>query len=246
MEQSMNYDEFAENYAQTRWAVPWVLQPLLGEVQSLPENSTLVEIGCGTGNYITAISKELPHHIYKGFDLSEEMLKVARSRSSEIEFLSGNAEVRFPYPSGHCELAFAVDVIHYIECLDVFFREGARILKPGRSLLIITDSEANIRNRSLTQYFPETFQIELERYPSLEVLHRKAERAGLKLIGTETAEGAIELDEGFISKLEEKCSSAMRLISDQAYREGIARVRQARDQGEEWLSCYTVIKYKQH
>jgi len=243
MGRSMNYDGFAQDYAVNRWAVPWILAPLNGEISTVPGGSTVLEIGCGTGNYIVALSQVLPDYRYHGFDMSSEMLSIARSRSSGIEFSFGDAEQRFPYPESFCRIAFAVDVLHHIEKLDVFFLESARVLDSGGKLLVVTDSEDNIRSRSLTRYFPEILSIELDRYPALEELHAAADRASLRCIGTEPAEGEILMDEGFIAKLESRCSSAMRIISSEAHRRGIHRVRAAGNSGEKWFSCYTVVKY---
>ncbi len=240
----MDYDDYAESYAHTRWAVPWIVGPLIAEARRLQRDSTIVEIGCGTGNYVIALSEALPHYAYEGFDRSEEMLAVARQRCGQIAFASGDAEVRFPYSDEYCDLAFVVDVIHHIEKVDVFFQEVARVLKPGGKLLIVTDSADNIRNRSLTRYFPETLDVEFARYPSLERLHRAAGDAGLTLSGTQAAEGSTEFDDSFVAKLEEKCSSALRLISSEAHQEGMERVRHAQRKGETWFSCYTVLKYE--
>ena len=223
MGRPMNYNDYAMKYAHTRWAVPWVLEPLLRETEYLPVNSTVVEIGCGTGNYIIALSNEIPDRNYCGFDLSEEMLKVARTRYSAVEFIQGDAEVQFPFPSTHGELAFLVDVIHHIVNLELLFSEAARILKLDGHLFIVTDSLDNIRSRSLTKYFPEILDIELDRYPSLPLLHQNAEQAGLELLGEDPIEGTINLDETFISKLEGKCSSAMRLIPDEEHQRGMEK-----------------------
>ena len=173
-----------------------------------------------------------------------QMLKVARLRCNQIPFKKGNADARFPYSSAHCDLAFAVDVMHHIENIDVFFCEVARILKPQGRLLIVTDSEKNIRNRSLTRYFPEALHIELDRYPSMEELHETAARAGLTFVETEAAEGAIKLNDSFISELEMKCSSALRLIPSDAHQRGMQRIRRAQRQSEKWISCYTMVKYE--
>jgi hypothetical protein len=75
-------------------------------------------------------------------------------------------------------------------------------------------------------------------------LDRHAAAAGLRRIETALAEGFIELDDAFVSKLEAKCSSAMRLIADDAHRAGLARVWQARDRGERWLSSYSVLVFE--
>jgi len=244
MGRAMDYNDYAERYAHTRWAVPWIADPLIAEVERLPPGAMIVDIGCGTGNYTIALSQALPHYNYHGFDLSERMLAIAQERCSQISFTRGDADTQFPYSDESCDLAFAVDVIHHIERLNVFFQEAARVLKPRGKLLIVTDSEDNIKNRSLTRYFPETLGVELGRYPRLEELRQEAVSAGLKFSAIQAAEGVIELDGPFVAKLEEKCSSALRLISSQAHRRGMQTIQRARRRGENWFSCYTVVKYE--
>jgi SAM-dependent methyltransferase len=239
----MDYDQYADTYAHTRSAVPWVIDPLLQELGDLSPGSTVVEIGCGTGNYVIALSEAAPQIDCKGFDVSERMLRVARRRSQDVEFLQGDAYEQFPLASDSCELAFAVDVIHHIKAIDVFFREAARIVKPNGRMIIVTDSGEDIRRRSLSKFFPEVLEIELARYPSLTELTARAADVGLKLADKQAADGSIDLDDGFIANLDAKCSSALRLISDEAHRAGIDRIRQASSWGEKWLSCYTVLKY---
>ena len=159
MGEPMNYDTYAEHYAYAREAVPWVVAPLLQAVRQLPTPATVVEIGCGTGNYLLALAEALPEQTYQGFDLSVGMLKVAQARSTRVAFTQGNADEHFPYPDRGCHLAFAVDVIHHVTALDVFFRETARVLTAGGVLLLVTDSDQDLRTRSLTQYFPDRASI---------------------------------------------------------------------------------------
>ena len=243
MGQPMNYDDYAAQYASTRWAVPWILSALDRRVDGLESGATVVEIGCGTGNYIIALSKKYPGLACMGFDLSREMLAVARSRSQIVQLCQGDADGNFPCDSAEAGFLFMVDVVHHLQNHDNLFREAVRVLKPSGAFMIVTDSEENIRNRSLTRFFPEILEIELKRYPTIDALNTAAERAGLKCVGQEPAEGDIELDEGFIAKLEQKCSSAMRLISPDAHRAGVLRVREAKGRGEKWRSCYTAISY---
>ncbi|MBN1268407.1 MAG: methyltransferase domain-containing protein [Kiritimatiellae bacterium] len=243
MSQALNYDDFAHQYASTRWALPWITAVLARQVGLLPPHATLVEIGCGTGNYIIALSEMFPACACKAFDLSPEMLKVASSRSTRVQFVPGDADAQFPCAAEEADFAYLVDVVHHLRNLDNLFRESARIMKPGAVLAIVTDSEANIRNRSLSRYFPEILDGELARYPAIGNLDSAARRAGLKCDAQEPAEGDIDLDEAFIAKLEQKCSSALRLISPEAHEAGIARVRDAQRRGEKWHSCYTALRY---
>ena len=165
MGQPMNYDDYARQYASTRWAVPWVTSVLARQVRRLPGNAILVEIGCGTGNYIITLAAMFPGCASKAFDLSREMLAVARSRSASVQFVEGDADAGFPCSAQEADFAFLVDVVHHLRSLENLFRESARILKPNGILVIVTDSEANIRNRSLTPFFPEILDVELRRYP---------------------------------------------------------------------------------
>ncbi len=51
---TVNYDGLARDYAQHRQAVPEVIEALV-QGGSLFRDSRVLELGCGTGNYILAI-----------------------------------------------------------------------------------------------------------------------------------------------------------------------------------------------
>ena len=239
-----NYDDYAEEYARTRQAFQWILDSLIKKAKALPNNSTIIEIGCGTGNYIVALTKVIPGFIYKAFDISDKILSVAKARSDVIDFSNGNADISFPYPDNTMDLSFAVDVIHHITNLEIFFQEVSRTLKLNGSFILVTDSKENIRKRSLSKYFPEILEIELNRYPGKDELYYIANAANLKIIESHKAEGFVELSNDFISKLGRKCSSAMRLIPDEKHKEGMERLREGQKRGEKWFSSYTVINYQ--
>jgi len=238
-----DYDEYAPTYAWARWAVPWIVSPLARIVGVLPADAAVLEIGCGTGNYIRALAESRSELVYAGFDLSEAMLREARGWGSNVTFAHGDAAKEFPFLDQSFAVAFAVDVIHHIEDLPRFFAEAHRVLVPGGHLVIVTDSEDTLKRRSLTVFFPEILAIELARYPTLARLHHEADRAGLRLDSEEQAVGRIPLDGEFLGRLEAKCSSAMRLITADQHAAGMDRVRAAGARGEQWLSCYDVVHY---
>jgi SAM-dependent methyltransferase len=239
-----NYDDYAEEYARTRQAFQWILNPLIKKAKALPNNSIIIEIGCGTGNYIVALAKVLPGFIYKTFDISDKMLSVAKARSDVIDFSNSNADKSFPYPNNTADFSFAVDVINHITNLEKFFKEVSRALKLHGSFILVTDSKENIRKRSLSKYFPDILEIELNRYPGKDELYDIANAAHLKIIESHKAEGFVELSNDFISQLGRKCSSALRLIPDEKHKEGMERLREGQKRGEKWFSSYTVINYQ--
>jgi ubiquinone/menaquinone biosynthesis C-methylase UbiE len=244
MGRPMDYNDFAKTYAETRSAFPVITNFLVNELEKLKPYSVIIEIGCGTANYLIDIMNNLPGNIYKGFDLSKEMLKIAKSKTDKAELTLANADENFPYPDKSADAAYLVDVIHHIVDYNNFFKECNRILKPAGKLLIVTDTQKDFYKRSGTKYFPETLSVELERYPELSHLNQCAISHSLLLKRIKHLEQASEIDDDLISKIEKKRSSSLRLIPEKAFREGLERIRKAKLKGEKWLSSYTVLKYQ--
>jgi ubiquinone/menaquinone biosynthesis C-methylase UbiE len=71
--------------------------------------SKVLEVGCGTGNYIVALESLVGYSCW-GIDQSEQMLFKARERSGKISFQLGKAE-RLDFPQDFFDLVFSVDVI---------------------------------------------------------------------------------------------------------------------------------------
>jgi len=89
---------------------PEVLKQLLssGEIAAA---SQVLEVGCGTGNYIIAIEQATGCQGW-GIDPSAEMLARARARSCAVSFRPGRGE-KLALPGRHFDLVFSVDVIHH-------------------------------------------------------------------------------------------------------------------------------------
>lgn len=240
MGKPFDYNSIASNYSKTRMAVPWVLEPLREQIKKLKINSKILEIGCGTGNYIIEVSELLKEYQYFGFDKSDEMLNIAKSRSSRIVFEKADAEGKFLYENKVFDFCFAVDVIHHIVNIQNFFNEAHRCLKLNSSFYLVTDLEENIRKRSLSKFFPEILQVELDRYPSLDSIKKSAGNSGFNLFQIIPAEGYSDINDDFIEKVKSKCSSSMRLITDEQHKRGVERLLKAKESGEKWFSTYSI------
>jgi SAM-dependent methyltransferase len=138
----------------------------LCERGALSSGSTILEVGCGTGNYARALVARFGCAAC-GIDPSEGMLARACARSEGIPWLLGRAE-QLAFAGGTFDLVFSVDVIHHVADKPAFYREAARVLRPSGRLCTATDSAEIIRRREiLSSYFPETVEKELARYPRL-------------------------------------------------------------------------------
>ncbi len=240
----MNYASAASTYASHRWALPWKLEPLLCLVAGLGACSEVAEAGCGTGDYLQALHEQFPAHHYQGFDISPEMLAEARARcpwAATLQLADANRE--FPAETAGIDLLYAVDVLHHLEDHARFFEEAARVLRPGRALVVLTDSAADIHARSLAKFFPTTVPINLERYPALGELEALAARSALRLASRRTVSGHIDLDGRFMDALASKALSELRLISAEEHLQGLEQVRAAKARGSQWLSQTSALTW---
>lgn len=97
-----------------------------------------VEIGCGVGRYTKQIAGEFDH--VHGFDVSPGMIALAQEHSggANTEFMVTNGH-ELPLPSGSVDAVFSAFVFQHFDSPDYgsdYFREIARILKPGGSMMI--------------------------------------------------------------------------------------------------------------
>jgi ubiquinone/menaquinone biosynthesis C-methylase UbiE len=232
----IDYDQLAAEYARHRQVHPGVLGSLYRAVHSA---SRVLEVGCGTGNYIVALESLVGCSCW-GIDPSAEMLSVAQERSAAIHFHLGWAE-RLDLSSNAFDLVFSVDVIHHLDDPRAYVREAHRVLAPGRVICTVTDSEWIIRHRQpLTAYFPETIESELARYPRIADLCGYLERAGFDEITERTVECPYQLTD--IQAYRDKAYSALHLISEGDFQRGIARMeRDLRAGPIPCVSRYTLL-----
>jgi SAM-dependent methyltransferase len=216
----VDYDKIASDYANNRQVHPEVLKHLVS-TGNLDCDSKVLEVGCGTGNYILALERLAGCQCW-GIDPSQGMLVKAGARSGAVDFKLGWAE-DISFSSDYFDLVFSVDVIHHVEDRPVFFQEAYRVLAPGGKVCTVTDSEWVIRHRRpLAVYFPETVAPELDRYPRISELQSMMAQAGFGQIHEESVAHPYQLTD--IQAYRDKAFSALYLIPENAFRRGIERL----------------------
>lgn len=102
------------------------------EIGSQPER--ILDLGCGTGAGTLFLAREFPHASVRGLDLSPKMVVAAQSRigldpEGRVAFRQGDAR-RLPYGDESFDLVTQVN-------MPVFFREIARVMRPGGVAIIV-------------------------------------------------------------------------------------------------------------
>jgi ubiquinone/menaquinone biosynthesis C-methylase UbiE len=223
----MDYDVLASQYARHRQIHPGVFRDLY-ETNALTPDSTILEVGCGTGNYIIAIYKATGCRCW-GIDTSDEMIAGARGKFSEVIFQPGSAE-KLDFPDATFDFIFSVDVIHHLGKHRCYFQEAYRTLKPGGVFCTVTESDGLLRTRvPLTSYFPETLESELKRYPRISRLKALMRAVGFGEMSERVVTFPYEIDN--LKIFEEKAFSALHLISEGAFKVGIENMHADLEKG---------------
>lgn len=78
------YRFHAKIYDVTRWTYLFGRRSLIEQVAKLCTPSEILEVGCGTGSNLIALSRRFPRARITGIDLSEAMLGVARRKLASL------------------------------------------------------------------------------------------------------------------------------------------------------------------
>jgi len=212
----IDYEQAAIAYAKHRGPDPAVLAALIAVTQP---GSSVLEVGCGTANYLSAVARETGCACW-GTEPSETMRAHAVDRS--VTVLKGGAE-RIAFPSETFDLVYSVDVIHHVSDRARYFAEVARVLRPGGRVCTVTDSEDDIRRRRpLATYFPDTVAVDLARYPSTAELDVAVGEANLMRDGSLSIQAPHLVRD--IAPYRDRAYSCLHLISDEAHRAGVRRL----------------------
>jgi ubiquinone/menaquinone biosynthesis C-methylase UbiE len=214
-----NYEALATRYAKHRSIHPEVLAALTA---TLDQTARVLEVGCGTGNYICAVG-ELIGCDCVGLEPSAAMLQELQRRGCLVQSVQGAAE-KLELPDQSFDLVFSVDAVHHFVDRVAAFGEAFRVLKTGGHICTVTDSEWIIRHRvPLASHFPETVDVELVRYPSIDTLLFEMRRAGFDSPVQQMVEHSYDLTNACAYR--DKVFSSLLGISEEAFQRGLGRLQ---------------------
>lgn len=128
-DQALGYDE---RMRQWQFLTPRQSTEILERF--IPKDTQILEAGCGTG-----LSGEAHHAAgYKnlhGFDISQEMLDIARSKGIYRSLSQGDLLSPLPFSDGQFGAVECVAVLTHIEDASETFAEFCRIVKPGGHII---------------------------------------------------------------------------------------------------------------
>ena len=234
----LDFDRRADEYARNRKVHPGVVEELVASGRFGP-GTRVLDVGCGTGNYAAVLTNATNCRI-SGVDPSMRMLDRARDGAPWESLVQSNAE-NLPFADGSFDVVMTTDVIHHIGDRDAYFGEAARVLRPGGHIITVTDSHEDIpRRRPLSSHFPETVDVELQRYPPAPLLLKELACAGFSELRLAQVDYPYDLAD--IQAYRDRAFSSLHLIEEDAFRRGIGRLEADLMRGPiPCISLYTII-----
>lgn len=175
------YDSIGLTYDTTRKADPEIASRLRNHLQ-VPNGSRILDIACGTGNYTIALEKTGLK--ITGSDVSEEMIKKAKGKSSTIDWEVADVN-KLPYENNVFEGVTCILAIHHFNEVLTAFKEVFRVLDKGR-FVIFTSSPEQMKNYWLKEYFPDAIKKSANQMPSIVEVSEILKTVGFNIVGHET------------------------------------------------------------
>ena len=255
MSQYANYTVASDDYDKTRAAVG--VETILNSLArtDIPlGNQTVLEAGCGTGNYLEALCPHLGS--LAGIDFSQGMLSQARTKLSEDVELTCGSILDMPYEDARFDGITCNQVIHHLEegpgasddpadwtassfpNVTQFIQEAYRVLRPGGAFVLNATSHEQFRDG---YWWADLIPVAVTRLscrmPDLDQLKQILAAAGFE-IETVSAEldgilqGPSYLDpKGPLSESWRAGDSTWSLVADGELAEAIQRVQRMNAEG---------------
>jgi ubiquinone/menaquinone biosynthesis C-methylase UbiE len=208
--------------------------------QTLGEMSVL-DVGCGTGNYIGAVKSKVGRSF--GLEFNEGMLAQSKEKHSgdaRVDLRHGSVLDMSCFADASFDTVFMTQVIHHLtpDMHGQALSEMARVLKPGGTLWIQTQTpHQHMEGFWWTPLIPQAAAVLAARFPSLPLFQRQLSVAGMALTAVDVpAAPLVQLDaylelEGPFSQIYRNADSTWSLASEQELEVGLAWWRGQIDAG---------------
>jgi cyclopropane fatty-acyl-phospholipid synthase-like methyltransferase len=109
-----------------------------------PNDRRVLDLGCGVGTSALYLARRRPVDVV-GVSISPEQIRLARRYASRSQSLQGTTRflpadfMALPESLAGFDLAYAIEAFVHADPASAFFRNAARALRPGGTLVVIDD-----------------------------------------------------------------------------------------------------------
>lgn len=175
------YDNIGKTYNITRNADPYISSRLF-ELLQPGKGEQFLDIGCGTGNYLKALTTMGLK--FCGIDPSATMLEKARLKNPDILFMQATAE-NIPLADNAIDGCIATFTMHHWSDIKAGLTELHRVLKHGTRFVTLSFTHQQMRGYWLCHYFPKMIERSMQTIPDESAMKQLFYNAGFRSVTTE-------------------------------------------------------------
>ncbi len=186
--------------------------------------SLAVDVGCGTGHFLTTIRKSTGARVI-GIDLSMAMLREAHTGARKGFPLVCADGVRLPIQSEAADLLFYSMVFHHLDHVEDALSEARRCLRKGGQICIRTSTVDRLACFAYLRYFPSAMKIDKSKMPSVKALVGALEGAQLRVVRNEVVVQRAEVSVAeYVEFVRTRSLSDLLAITDEEFTNGLAQL----------------------
>jgi ubiquinone/menaquinone biosynthesis C-methylase UbiE len=221
----MEYNKYAGIYDSFRFMRKSIIDFIITKINDNNYKSIL-DFGCGTGNFIYEITNKTNNLYMAGIDPSESMREIAHKKNPKEAIINGNHEI-IPLNDNTIDMVFMVNVIHHVDDIEKMFIEFKRILKKKGGILIFTESHKQIREKTWLNYFEGAKDYDLNRFYDIPEIEKIADKTGFYCYEKNIIDEipySFPINE-FIDLISNKAFSILHQIPGKSYENGLQKLR---------------------
>lgn len=210
----------------------------------------VIELGCGTGNYLRALETTTGVAVV-GLDSSRPMLEQARTKAASNLLIQADLLAKLPFEDSTFGMGYMIDVLHHLvsqskadkQRLTEAFNEVHRIIDRYGTFVIGTDLPDDIARKIQTQYWPSSYEYDLQRYLDYPTLRSSLLASGFNSVDVLRLQRSYRIDNARIAQYANRTHSALKAVPDDEFVEGLERMRRDVESGKlaTWSPTYSVI-----
>jgi ubiquinone/menaquinone biosynthesis C-methylase UbiE len=120
-------------------------------------NYSLLDVGCGSGEFLRNLSEFIPANLLMGLELDYRLVNEAQGRCGKVKIYEGSAEI-FPFPDSSIDCVTSFHNIEHLYQPESFVSESYRCLKKGGILVLATPNPEGLAARLLKEKW-HSFQL---------------------------------------------------------------------------------------